>query len=721
MLTRLRTLFSICLLLALPLVADEGMWMPQQIPQLAEELKALGLEVPAEAFADLTGHPMGAIISLGGCSASFVSPQGLIVTNHHCAFGAIQFNSTEERDLITTGFLARSLDEELPAGPGSRVFVTTGIEDVTEPITSGIPATLSDLERFDIIDRRQKEMIAACEQQEGVRCRVASFFDGLQYQKITQMEIRDVRLVYAPALGIGEFGGDEDNWMWPRHTGDWSFYRAYVGTDGQPADHAKENVPYRPEHFLKVSTEGVDDGDLVMVAGYPGRTYRYRIADEVLNAQEYSYPTMIRYARRFIELLEEAGGSDKDVQIKNASRIKGYENVLKNNEGMLVGFRNVGLVDLTRQRERNLEAFLRQDPERSKQYGGILEKLRELNTRQRATRERDTALSWLFRASPMLSQASLVHRMVWEQKKPDLERERGYQERDVRNNLQSIERRLRSIHPVSDRAALRDFIGEALKLPEDQRIEPLDRLLTETAAEGREAQIEAFLDQLYAHTDLEARTRQAQMSLEELGSQDDAFIRFAAALQPLELELERRDKEIAGAMSRLRPRYMEALLAMKGGRVYPDANSTLRVTFGTLKGYYPRDAVWYTPQTTLRGVLSKDRGERPFDSPPALLAAARKGGPQAYVDQDLGVIPVNFLSTCDTTGGNSGSATLNGKGELIGLLFDGNYEAMSSDYLVDPELTRSIHVDVLYMLWVMDAVDQAHNLLREMGVSVHTE
>src|SRR5437868_2994142 len=276
--------------------ADEGMWMPQQVPQLAAELRKMGIKIDPNRFADLTGDPMGAVISLGGCTASFVSPDGLAVTNHHCGFGALQFNSTPQRDLITNGFLAKTRDEELPAGPGARMFVTTNIEDVTNRVTGGINAKMTDLDREKAIDRAQKQLVEECEKPGGVRCRVASFFEGSQYLRTTQMEIRDVRLVYAPALGVGDFGGETDNWMWPRHTGDWSFLRAYVGADGKPADYAKSNVPYHPAHYLKVSTDGINPGDLVIVAGYPGRTFRYRTAAEVQNMQDYVYPTTIKYA-----------------------------------------------------------------------------------------------------------------------------------------------------------------------------------------------------------------------------------------------------------------------------------------------------------------------------------------------------------------------------------------------------------------------------------------
>src|SRR5688500_525629 len=312
----MKKLLSIVFVVANAL-AGEGMWMPQQMPQLAAELQKAGVD--AKRLSDLTGDPLGAVVSLGGCTASFVSPDGLVVTNHHCAFGSIQHNSTPERDLIANGFLAKSRAEELPAAPGTRVWVTTNIEDVTERVNAGVTAKTTDIDRAKHIDRRTKELVADCEKAGGLRCRVSSFFEGSQYLRTTQMEISDVRLVYAPTAAVGEFGGEIDNFEWPRHTGDFSFYRAYV--DGKP---------FRPKHWLKLAADGIDEGDTVIVAGYPGRTFRYKTADEVRNYKEFVYPTNIRYFTDVIRLLEEAGKNNRDVQIRNASRIKSLANSLKN-------------------------------------------------------------------------------------------------------------------------------------------------------------------------------------------------------------------------------------------------------------------------------------------------------------------------------------------------------------------------------------------------------
>ncbi|HEV7920507.1 MAG TPA: S46 family peptidase [Thermoanaerobaculia bacterium] len=700
---------SLVLFLAATTVrAGEGMWMPQQVPQLAAELRKAGMKIDPARFADLTGDPMGAVISLGGCTASFVSPDGLAVTNHHCAEGSIQFNSSPEHDYLNDGFLARTREQELRAAPAQRIWVTTNIEDVTGRITGNISAKLSDVEREKEIDRREKALVDEIEKQPGLSARVASFFEGSQYLRITQMEIRDVRLVYAPASGVGVFGGETDNWMWPRHTGDFSFLRAYVGPDGKPAGYSPQNVPFHPAHWLKIATGDLDEGDFVIVAGYPGRTFRYSTEAEVRNARDFRYPSVIRYATELNRILNETGKGNREVQIKNASRIRSNDNTLKNYTGTLETLRAGAIVEQRHKREAELAAFIATHPK----YAGLLEKMRALNEEQYATRERDTVLLWLTRSSPMLSQAQRVWRNALEKSKADLERQSEYRERNAEELMQMSTRAQKQIDRASDRAALRFFLTEATKLPAGQRIAPLDQLM------GSQS-VDAFLDKLYAGTQIDnSETRRAMygQTTAQLKARGDAMLDLAAALAQLSLANEERDNRIGGAMSRVRPLYMEALRELTGGRLYPDANSTLRVTFGEVAGYTPRDGVRYTPQTTLSGVVKKDTGSGEFNSPKGLLAAARAKKTAGYIDPELGDVPVNFLSTVDTTGGNSGSPTLNANGELVGLLFDGNYEALGSDFLFEPELTRSIHVDIRYTLWVMDAVDGAQNLLREMGV-----
>jgi len=714
------------LLAALPLRADEGQWMPQQIPALAAKLRAIGFEGDPQAFADLTGQPMGAIVSLGICTASFVSPDGLIATNHHCVTGALQYNSTPQRNLLVDGFLAKTRAEELWNGPGSKVWVTVSVRDVTDQITGKIDPKLDDRARYDVLDRRIKERTRACEAG-GLRCRVTSFFEGLSYFEIAQHEIPDVRLVYVPAEGIGDFGGEADNWRWPRHTGDWSFYRAYVGSDGKPAPHAPGNVPYKPAHFLKVQAAGVKEGDLVFVTGYPGSTRRLATYAEVQEAVEWTFPRTIGTYQEQIDLLETLAKQDPALRIKAAGRIQVLNNTLTNRKGMLEGLLRGGLLAQKEAREKRLAAWIAADPARQKEYGDVLQALGAMQAEKVKTRERDAVLAQLFAASTMLNAAHVAQELALEKaKKLDIDRETGYQQRDWSQIREAQERAQRSLDPRLDRALLGYWMRHAAALPSAQRITGLDKLagLTPgmTKADSDRA-IEACLERLIAGTklaDQDVRLGLLDKTTAEIAATRDSFVELALLLDPLVQANREAEKRTLGKASRVRPRYAKALVAEAGGLVAPDANSTLRVTFGQVKARQDaQDGIDWRAFTTLAGIEHKHTGEGEFDAPDAELAAIaalRAGKTTRYVAPELGDVPVDFLSTVDTTGGNSGSPTLNARGEFVGLLFDGTLDTVASDYVYDPVRTRSIHADVRYLLWVMTEVDGASQLVHEMGV-----
>jgi hypothetical protein len=715
---------GVCLLAA-GLLAEEGMWMPQQIPEMAARLRALGFKGDPKAFADLAGLPMGAIVSLGGCTASFVSPEGLIVTNHHCVTGGLQFNSTPQRNLLKDGYLARTRGGELPNGPGSRVFVTTSVTEVTSAITGNIDAKATDHERYDLIERRVKERIAACEKG-GQRCNVASYFAGLKYFEIAQMEIKDVRLVYAPAEGIGVFGGETDNWRWPRHTGDWSFLRAYVGKDGKPAAFSKDNVPFQPKHWLKISPTGIKPGDLVFVAGYPGRTQRHQTYAQVKETTEWSMPRAIRLAQEQLAILDQLSKQDKALALKVAGRVQGLNNGLTNQKGMLEGLVKGGSLAMKQAREKELEAWIAADPARQKTYGGVLPALRALQLETEKTREQTAALMTLTSASSYLGAAQTLYHLAVQRPKADMDREPGFQERDWPRIREGQDRMQRTMDATADRALLHWAMGLAAALPAEQRISAVDQsagLTPGMAKAVADKAIDEFLQRVFQGTrlaDRDFRLSLIEKSTTDLLATRDPFILLAAAMEPLAEANRESAKNRAGAQARLMPRYMEALLAKSGGLVAPDANSTLRVTYGQVKGVDAKDGLYYKPQTTLAGILEKHTGEGDFDAPKVQLDAInafRSGKKTPYSDAALGAVPVNFLSTVDTTGGNSGSPTLNAKGELVGLLFDGTYESVASNFLFDAKTTRSIHVDTRYMLWNMAEVDGATNLLQEMGIS----
>ena len=711
-------------LLSATAFADEGMWMPQQIPELASRLSAMGFQGDPQAFADLTGQPMGAIVSLGGCSASFVSPDGLIVTNNHCVQGALQYNSKPEHNLMVDGYLAKTRADELWAGPGSRVFVTVSVKDVTEDIAGKIDPKTTDRKRFDVVDQRVKAKTAECEKG-GLRCTVSAFFEGLKWFEIAQLEIQDVRLVYAPAAGIGNFGGETDNWQWPRHTGDWSFYRAYVSKDGKPVPFAKENVPYNPKHWLKISAAGASPGDLVFVAGYPGRTYRLNAFDEVKETVDWNLPRSIQRATDRIAILEKLGKDDKETALHVAQAIRGLNNGLTKNKGVLQGMVKGGLLSDKERMEKDFVKWIDADAVRRARYADVIPAIDAIVAERAKTRERDALLTEMPGVmSSSLGSAQTLYRFSVEKAKKDADRDPAFQERNWSRIREAQERAQRTLDPKADRALMRYALVDVARLPQGQRIDVLDKeigLKPGMADADAGHAIDAWLDKLFAGTKLYAKDFRMSLldkSTAEIVATKDSMVALAAALFPIQEANREKGKERSGALYRLGPRYAEALLAKNGGLVSPDANSTLRVTYGKVLGVPARDGLLYAPQTTLAGVVEKATGQGEFNAPKAELdaiKALRAGKATPYLDPKLNDVPVNFLSTVDTTGGNSGSATLNARGELCGLLFDGTFDTVASDYLFDAVRTRSIHVDSRYMLWTMSEVDGATNLLKEIG------
>ena len=716
---RLLSVSVLAALAALPAaLAGEGMWVPQQLPQIAGPLAKAGLKLAPEQLADLTGDPMGAVVALGGCTASFVSPNGLVATNHHCAYGAIQLNSTPENNLIRNGFNAPTTADELSAGPNARVFVLDSITDVTGQARAAIAAAGDDaLGRTRALEALEKQLIAACEADAGFRCRLYSFSGGNSYRLFRNMEIRDVRLAYAPPGSVGKFGGDVDNWMWPRHTGDFAFYRAYVGKDGKPAAYSPDNVPFKPRHWLKFADQPLGEGDFVMVAGYPGSTNRYALAAEFDNAAQWSYPAIAGHFNNQIALVEAAGKLDPQVQVRYASSMAGWNNTAKNYQGQLTGFKRIDAAGQKRAEEAAVLAWLKGQGARGQAALDAHARLLALLEQSQATRERDLALG-MFNNTAMLGTASQLYRLAIERAKPDAERESGYQQRDlpaIEGGLRQLERRYVA---SMDRQLQAYWLDQYLKLPAAQRVAAIDAWL----GGNDEAAVKRALDRLagtaLGSTDERLKWLSADRAAFEAST--DPAIQYAVAVMPTLLKLEQERKTRAGENLAARPVYLQAVADYKNSQgefVYPDANLSLRITFGNVTGYVPRDGVKYTPFTTLEGVVAKETGADPFDSPQALLDAVAAGRHGGLADARLGSVPVNFLSDLDITGGNSGSPVLDAHGKLVGLAFDGNWESVASNWVFDPAMTRMISVDQRYMRWIMQEVFPAPQLLREIGVA----
>ena len=704
--------------------ADEGMWQPHQLPSIAKQLTQAGLKLNPNDLTDLTGFPMGAIVSLGGCTASFVSDQGLVATNHHCVYGSIQYNSTEDNNLLKNGFLAKSFDEEVPATPGSRIYVTEEITEVTDLVKAGLSDKMSGSDRYKAIDKNSKTLVAECENDDRYRCSVVNFHGGLEYYLFKQLMIRDVRLVHAPASSVGKYGGDIDNWMWPRHTGDYGFYRAYVGKDGQPADFSKDNVPYKPKHHLKVNKSSVDNGDYIMVLGYPGRTNRYRTAYEVENTFTWTYPQAKAYREEIIDLIHTHSEEGSDARIKYESTLASLANYAKNYGSMIHSFNKGTFFDRKKSLETKLAKWVNSDSQRKAKYATALSGLDKLLKEDDKEQARDLILGYM-RYNKMLSTAQRLHRLAVEKQKPNLERERGYQERDIARFEQGMKSVDRRYDEQIDKEILIAMLTHYVALEQSGRITAFDKffgLSGVTAKNFDEKALRKKLDKMYKKTELasqEQRLAWMNKSVADFESSNDPFINLAVTSFKERKAIEDAAKELSGNIQAYRPKYMAALIAYFNDNnlpVYADANSTLRITYGNVKGYAPQDGMVALPYTTLEGIVAKDTGVAPFDAPKKQLELINKRYYGGYEKPAIGSVPVNYLGTLDITGGNSGSPTLNDKAEFVGLVFDGVYESIIGDWDYDTKLNRSIHVDVRYMLWVMEYVDGATNLIEEMDI-----
>ena len=712
-------LACLAMMLTPPIHAEAGKWTPDQILDLDPVwLKKIGLELPpSDLWKEGGGGLLEAAVQISGCTAGFVSADGLLATNHHCAFSILQQHSTPERDLITHGFLAASREQELPAAT-VRATIPVSFTDVTAEIEAAAAAAKDDYERYQAIDRAKKEMVARCETSPAKRCQVATFDDGVAYRLIEAQEFPDVRLVYAPPLGVGEYGGEIDNWSWPRHTGDFALLRIYAEGGAYPAPHAASNTPYRPRRFFPLATAGPTEGDFVMVLGYPGLTFRSLIAAEMEERAHVVFARRAELYRRWIDLMEEAGKGNSAVEIALADRIKSLANREKNSRGQLAGIARGKLIERKRQADREVLTWAESRPEQRPAVAAY-QGLEALVRAGEATSERDFLLRELRAGAKPLALAVTVTRWALEREKPDLERDADYQERNRSRAREELEREQKRIDPATEEKLAIDWLARMAALPKGSRSAALDAF----QGPAREAAaIAARVAELFAATkvtDLEERRRMFDQSVAELRARRDPLLDLAFRLNEEILAIERRDKENKGAISRHRPSWRRAMAAHAGRPIDPDANGTLRVSLAHVAGYTPRDGMWMKPFTTLSGVVEKHTGESPFAAPQSVLGAAGAARTSRWASAALKDVPVCFLATGDTTGGNSGSPVVNGKGELVGINFDRVWENVANDFGYNPEVARNIAVDTRYLLWMLETLggEAAGPLLAELGIA----
>jgi hypothetical protein len=705
-----------CLLAAFQAVAQEGMWMLSQIGQL--DLPGKGLKIPVEEIYSPDKPCLAnAILQLGGGSASFVSPEGLVVTNHHVAYTALQRASSVNSDYLTNGFLAKERSEEISA-PGYQALMMIGMKDVTGDILSAVKKITEPVER----DRKINEKIA--EMTEEVKKKtsdqeadVTAMYEGKQYIMHTYKVFKDIRIVYAPPRSIGNYGDEIDNWMWPRHTGDFSFMRIYVSPTGEATEYSAENVPYRPQVWLKVAQSDLDEGDFNFIIGYPGQTVRYRSSNSVDWNLHKNYPFSVSNFKDIIDISNDLTKDDPAGKLKVASLMQGLENGLKKYQGSIEGMTKTHFLDKKIAFEKEFLDWANGTPERKVKYGDILSREKAQYDIIAKTYERDNVVGILqgILAGRLAGVANNIYSLSREMEKPERERQPGLTEDVLKEFGEGLQYTYNDYYEPLDRAMLLRALKMAAALGDDQRLEGLEFIFT-----GSGMTPEQWVENAYGTTkmkDLEFARGLIGKPSEELEQLNDSFIDIAAAIYDVTEEINETSRAFGANVTALRKDYIEALYEWKGSSLYPDANGTIRFTWGPVRGYKPADAVWYEPFTTLQGVVDKNSGVEPFNAPEKLVKLRQAEDFGSYTDPDLKDVPVAFLNQCDITGGNSGSPVMNAKGEIIGIAFDGNWEAMTSDWQYDFDLQRCIAVDFRYVLFVTDRFGNAGFLLREMGVN----
>lgn len=725
-------LFILALSLSLPALANEGMWLPLLLGRNYEDMKAHGLQLTPEQIYDINnGSLKDAIVSFSGfCTGEIISDQGLILTNHHCGYGAIQTHSTTENDYLSDGFWAYSLDQEIP---NEDLFVRflVRMEDVTNAVLEVLNEEMTEEERSQAIQAKGRELAAAAKEGTHYEANVRSFFHGNEFYLFVYERFNDVRLVGAPPSSIGKFGGDTDNWMWPRHTGDFSLFRVYSGPDGMPADYSEDNIPLKPKHHLPVSLDGVKDGDFTMVMGYPGSTDRYLSSHGVKEAIEINGPAVVRVRELKLAVMKKYMDADPATRIKYASKYARVANYWKYFIGQTEQLQSNGVYESKQALEKRFQDWMAQEPARKAQYGKVIPMLEEVYLARAKTAEagiyaREAGISGV----EIALQALRVNRTLQAYFETTEAFEKASGEAEGEEALVAVREqynpRLEALMESLKSSAKEFFKDYNADLDREMAAAVLDLYYRDIPAEQQpeilqeigkkyKGNFEKYADKLFKKSFL---------------VNEEAFMDFLAkpSLKKLEKDMAvalgegmyaaysaGNDADIEAKKEKAYRLFTAGLRQMDQQRnFYPDANSTMRLTYGTVGSYQARDAVHYEYYTTAEGILQKmDNSDPEFEVPAALETLIRKGDFGAYANAD-GELPICFIHNTDITGGNSGSPVINGKGELIGCAFDGNWEAMSGDISFEPEIQRTISVDARYILFVIDKYAGAQNLINEM-------
>ena len=692
--------------------ADEGMWLPSLVGKLnIQKMNLMGCKLTAEQIYSINQSSLkDAVVALdrGSCTAEIVSADGLLLTNHHCGFGEIQAHSSVEHDYLQNGFWAMKREDEL-SNPGKTVTFLIRMEDVTDKVLKNVTDSMDNTTRFTKVREEAAKIEQEAKGETGYETRVRSFFESNKYYLFVTETFKDIRLVGAPPQSIGKFGGETDNWMWPRHTGDFSMFRVYCGPDGKPAEYSKDNVPYHPKHFLPISLKGVEKNSFTMVMGYPGTTTRYQTSSEVKNTMDVVNEVRITAREAKLNIIRDFMATSQKARIQYADKFARSSNYYKYSIGQNKGLAALNVIGKKQAIEKDFLKWVNESPERKVKYGSALDSI------DAAYQSRDEKIAMEYAREALLRGAeifyfaaessSLYSALKGNDKvKIDeaVEEMRGsldgyFKDYDA-NTDQKVAGALLKLYATKvNQRYIPGFFGEITRKYKGDFDVYTKKMFSKTIFADK-AKMESFLN------------KPSRKTLDN----DLAFNAMRSIYETMSIISQDNRKATTG-LDKARRLFVAGLNEMnKDKSVYPDANSTMRLSYGIVDGYTPRDAAYYDYFTTMKGYIEKGiQGDVDFDFPKKLVDMYNAKDFGQYVDKD-GTLHTCFTSNNDITGGNSGSPVINGDGELVGIAFDGNWEAMSGDVAFEPELQKCINVDIRFVLWTIDKFAGASNLINEM-------
>jgi hypothetical protein len=706
---RIYTFLFVFFLLTGSLFAREGMWIPTLLNKNINEMQQMGFQLSFEDIYSINQSSMkDAIVFFGrGCTGELISPEGLMITNHHCGFGQIQQHSSLENDYLTDGFWAMNRDEEL-MNEGLSVTFLVEMRDVTEQVLEGTCMLESEEDVQDLIRANISQIISNAIEDTHYNAEIKPIFHGNQYYLYLTEKFTDVRLVGAPPSAIGKFGGDTDNWMWPRHTGDFALFRIYANKDNKPADYSPDNVPYKPRHYFPINIRGVNEGDFTMVFGYPGSTQQYLYSDAVRLLLEMEYPNGIAIRDVKLDIMRSAMEADRKTRIQYAAKYASTSNAWKKWDGEIRGLRRLDAVNVKIEEEKEFAQWVAQNEERKEKYGGILSAFDSLYKQIEPYQQAKLYFEEIImRGTDAYRIYSFYGRRLSDNTGFDTDDIERFNENHFKDYRFDLDRDvfvalLQKLHADIDERFLPDVLLNLMS--KRNPIEALDKI---------------YSNSILAHAAVLEKTLRgaSRDKLEKQLERDDLYRFFDDLIDAYYQNLMPSYRELSGLIDKTQKKYMAALLEMHSGEMlYPDANLTLRVSYGQVEGYEPANGVYYRHYTTLEGIMQKDNPEiYDYNVPERLRELYAEGNYGKYAKEN-GEMPVCFIASNHTTGGNSGSPVINAQGHLIGMNFDRCWEGTMSDIMFDPDKCRNISVDMRYMLFLIDKFAGAGYLIDEMEI-----